>query len=163
MRRKNKRWSNINETISATFSSIGLNKKVQQYRLWKMWNSIVGSNIASNASPSIWRGNMLVINVKHAAWMQELSYLKAELMEKIKKAIPDLKIKDIRFEIGDIEKTAIAGIERELTLEKIPLTAEEEEFIDTVVNEIKDDKIKDIVRNIMTCDFTRKRMKKEKV
>ncbi len=102
-RRKNKNFCTINSALSDTLKSIGLTKKFRQYRIWEIWQEIVGPQIAHNSQPLKWQGNTLIVKVRHASWMQELSFLRSNIIEKIKLAIPGINIKDIRFQVGTVE------------------------------------------------------------
>ncbi len=73
------------------------------YRLWEQWADVVGPVIAPNARPAAIKGKLLLVNVSSAPWMQQLQYLKYELMEKLNKALGSEAVKDIRFKIGPVE------------------------------------------------------------
>ncbi|MBI4126182.1 MAG: DUF721 domain-containing protein, partial [Deltaproteobacteria bacterium] len=52
------------------------------------------------AEPSKIFGKTLMIRVDHHAWIQELTFMKKDLLTKILAAQPALGISDIRFEVG---------------------------------------------------------------
>lgn len=73
------------------------------YRLWQHWDDLVGPAIARNARPAAIKGNLLLVNVSSAPWMQQLQYLKGELTQKLNGAFDQEIVTDIRFQIGPIE------------------------------------------------------------
>ncbi|MFH1873682.1 MAG: DUF721 domain-containing protein [Pseudomonadota bacterium] len=101
-RKKNKNFCTFSTALGDALKNMGLTKKMRQYQVCEIWEDIVGPQIAQNSQPAKWQGNTLVIKVKHASWMQELSFLQSTLLEKIKLAVPGINIKDIRFQVGEI-------------------------------------------------------------
>ncbi|MBI2345493.1 MAG: DUF721 domain-containing protein [Deltaproteobacteria bacterium] len=77
-----------------------LARKMQQHSIWDRWEEVVGDKIAAAAVPVRMKGTTLVIGVSNSTWMQELTYLKPELLAKIQKAIGPELIADIRCELA---------------------------------------------------------------
>jgi predicted nucleic acid-binding Zn ribbon protein len=73
------------------------------HKLWERWTDLVGPVIAENARPAAIKGRLLLIHVSSAPWMQQLYYLKDELMEKLNSALGKESVKDIRFKIGPLD------------------------------------------------------------
>jgi hypothetical protein len=137
---------------------MGILKRMRQYEIWNQWDKIAGKTLAAHAKPARWQGNRLVVIVEHATWMQELSYLKAELLDKIRTSIPNIPIADIRFEIGKIPKEMF---EPTSTPPLPPLSPDEEEFIEQAMKEIKDEEAREAAGNLMTKDFKQKKRAKK--
>lgn len=76
---------------------------LELYRLWEQWADLVGPAIAQNARPEAIKGKLLLVNVSSAPWMQQLQYLKSELIEKLNSALGMEALKDIRFKIGPVK------------------------------------------------------------
>ena len=102
MRKKNKNWTKCSDALGDILKKIGYHKKVEQYRLWEIWENVVGKQVAQNTNPARWQGTTLIVTVTNASWMQELTYLKDELTVKIKVAVPGIKITNIKYEIGKL-------------------------------------------------------------
>lgn len=75
-------------------------KKLRQYSLFAIWNSVVGERVSKHAQPFRMMDATLVVRVDHAAWMHELQMLKPELLKKIHAHVSPTLIRDIRLEIG---------------------------------------------------------------
>ena len=76
---------------------------LELYGLWERWPDLVGTAIAKNARPAGIKGRLLVVNVSSAPWMQQLQYLKPELMEKLNRGLGRQAIENIRFQIGPVD------------------------------------------------------------
>ncbi|MBW1740262.1 MAG: DUF721 domain-containing protein [Deltaproteobacteria bacterium] len=72
------------------------------YGLWQHWKDVVGPVIAENTRPEAIKGKLLLVNVSSAPWMQQLQYLKPELIEKLNQTIGKEAVGDIRFKIGPV-------------------------------------------------------------
>lgn len=155
MRPKSKKWIPLKDALSDALGRLGVKTKLRQYKLWKQWEEIVGSQIALNAKPIRWQGNVLIVGVKHASWMQELAFMKSELTQKIKDHIPYIKITDIRFQVGDLPSPQNENPAE--NKKNIPLTKDEEEFIAQAAVQIKDDNTRQTARQLMTLDFKNKK------
>ena len=74
------------------------------YRLWQHWKDVVGPAIAENTSPEAIKGKLLLVHVSSAPWMQQLQFLKPELIEKLNETIGKEVVGDIRFKIGPVNR-----------------------------------------------------------
>lgn len=72
------------------------------YRLWQRWENVVGPAIAENTRPEAINGKLLLVNVSSAPWMQQLQFLKPELIEKLNEALGKEVVGDMRFKIGPV-------------------------------------------------------------
>ena len=73
------------------------------YRLWEQWKDVVGRTIAQNTQPEAIKGKLLLVNVSSAPWMQQLQFLKPELIEKLNETLGKELVEDIRFKIGPVD------------------------------------------------------------
>lgn len=161
MRQKVKKWIPISDVVEETVSKLDITKKMRQYKLWQCWKEIAGPAIYLNARPVRWNRDILVVAVKHSSWMQELTYLKTKLLEKIREAIPDINISDVRFEIGKIadESGKNPG---STEFADAMLSEDEIEFIEQAACQTKDEEAVEIIRRLMTKDFKSRKTRKKK-
>ena len=73
----------LDTILASALSRLGLERDLDDYRVWQAWDEVVGRPIARNAQPVRLDGRRLVVVVRSSAWMQELSYLQRELVERI--------------------------------------------------------------------------------
>ncbi len=74
------------------------------YRIWQQWKGVVGPAIAENTRPEAIKGKLPVVHVSSAPWMQQLQFLKPELIEKLNETIGKEVVGDIRFKIGPVNR-----------------------------------------------------------
>ena len=65
------------------------------------WDGLVGSSISAHTSPIDLRDGILFILVDSPVWMQQLSFLKAEMLEKLSKH----GVSDIMLRLGRVDRT----------------------------------------------------------
>ena len=70
--------------------------------LKRVWENAVGSAIADNAKPFAVKGTLLLVHVSSSAWMHQLRFLKAELLDNLNRELGKTSIADIKFKIGPL-------------------------------------------------------------
>ena len=94
-------FTKVGELLPQILKKIGLDKKLDEREAVAMWEEIVGKDIAARTRAVKLEEEELHIHVDHGAWMQELRFMEKEIIEKIEKAVPGVKIKRIRFRTRD--------------------------------------------------------------
>ena len=94
----------VSEVLEQTLGAYRLKAKLKEYSAFPNWREIVGEEIAAVAEPEkILRGKVLVVRVKDAAWAQELSMRKSEIIQRWDDFGSGALIEDIRFVTGGVE------------------------------------------------------------
>jgi predicted nucleic acid-binding Zn ribbon protein len=87
----------IGGLIGNYLSNLGYADRLHKQSAVTRWAEIVGPKIALETQALKIDGDTLVIKVHRAAWRQQLTFLKAELLAKLNSQIGEELIKDIRF------------------------------------------------------------------
>jgi len=99
MKRKDKPRP-IEDLIEAILNRYNLNTLAKEQRVFKVWREALGEALASHARPTAIHGGRLVALVKDSAWLQELQFIKGDIIKKLNRALGGRVIKDIRFKVG---------------------------------------------------------------
>ena len=79
----------------------GLAKRVGQATALEAWPQVVGPAVAAAARPlSVTADGTLIVAVKSAAWMNELSFMERDLLEALNRANPTAPLSRIRWQIA---------------------------------------------------------------
>ena len=70
--------------------------------LWERWPDAVGPAVAENSRPVAVKGRVLTVNVTSSAWMQQLQFLKADLIARLNRALGEARVAEIRFRVGPV-------------------------------------------------------------
>jgi predicted nucleic acid-binding Zn ribbon protein len=93
----------MGDLLSGVVSRLGLERDLDDYRLWVAWDEIVGPAVARNAQPSRLRARRLVVTVKNATWLQELSLLRHDLSRKLTAWMGREVVAEIFLVVGKVE------------------------------------------------------------
>ncbi len=102
------------------------------------WSRTVGPTIASHTYPDTIKKGSLTILVDTPQWMHHLSFYKKEISEKLK----PYNVSDIRFRLGRITQSA----DKEDVQEFSELSGEDLRFIENTVKGVKDEELRQKVR-----------------
>ena len=100
---KNKNFSHIGALINNVLNTYRNERPDSEMtRIWALWDETMGVTIAENARPAAFKGHLLVVQVTSSPWMQQLQFLKNELIQKLNSALGKELVRDIKFKIGSI-------------------------------------------------------------
>lgn len=137
---------------------MGFASKFRGCRIWSRWEEITSPGIAQHAQPLHLKRDVLTIKVKNSAWMQELSFLRQEMLTKIKKIDPSAKVKELRFEVGELPEAAAKRNNHEITVTTSDLNPDQQVFIDVATASIPDPDIREAAKRAMMKAFTTQRV-----
>ncbi len=145
-----KRPDKISHTLERMLKARGLESRLSEYRILGLWERTVGDAIARHARPLSLRGKKLTLSVDSPAWMQQLSLLKPELIEKINTNMGRPAVSDITLRLGEVARTDRRPEEKPAA---IPLDQEDREKIERYVVNISDLETRDAVKRVIEKDF----------
>ena len=94
----------LGELLGGVFSRLGLERDVDDYRIWQAWDEVVGPAVSRNAQPVHLDARRLVVAVKNNTWMQELSLLRTDLCRRLNEWMGREVILEIFLVVGRIER-----------------------------------------------------------
>ncbi len=92
----------IAETLSTLMARRGYGHVEAAGQRDEAWQRIVGEAMAAYSRLGNVRRGVVEVTVSNSAVLQELTFQKTELLQKITAALPDQKIRDVRFRVGSI-------------------------------------------------------------
>ncbi len=150
-----KKPQKLSSVLGNLLKAQGMESRLSEYRILGQWEETVGRVIASHARPVTVRGGKLFLNVDSPAWMQQLSMLKPEIIEKVNRGLGKAAIKGISLNLGEIP--ALGAPEERVVLRE--LTDEEHRTIEQYLGELRDADIKQSIRRVIEKDLRRKKGK----
>ena len=131
-------------------SEHGLSGKLNSYRIWELWPSVVGPQIAARTQPLRLRDQILEIRVDHPVWMQQLQLMKPQLLQRLNQQLGNDTIKDIYLRRGRL--TPALSSEPDNSPPPMrnapPVSAEDHKRIETTLESVTDTSIKNGLRHI---------------
>ena len=80
---------------------LGLESKLFEARLRRQWPDIVGEPIATHTRPDQIRFKKLTIFVHNSVWLQQLTFLKPVLLQKVNTMAGESLVTEIVLRIGE--------------------------------------------------------------
>ncbi len=96
------------DSIASVLSGIarrhGMEPKLLEHKLLKNWPEIAGEQIAAHTRPDQIKFKKLYLIAESSVWIQHLTFLKPELIEKINAAAGKSLITDVVLRVGTMER-----------------------------------------------------------
>jgi len=138
----------IRSILEKTFKALEIDVPLKSYSILGAWKEIVGESVALHTQPRSIRNRILFIDVSHPTWMQQLQFLKPQLLEKIKLFLGESHIQDIRFKLGQISPQ-IPTPSKAPHWRKEDLDKETLKRIEDILQKIDDGGVKESLRKVL--------------
>ncbi len=92
----------ISAVLGKSWGKLATEVWPNEHRIKKLWQEAVGPAIAAKTEPSRLFGTKLNVTVTSAAWMNELTFHKADILEKLTKGLGKGVVEDIIFKVGKV-------------------------------------------------------------
>jgi len=120
-RRKKAKFANVGSVLNTIVSTLGLDKRLKERALINLWPIVVGDKFALNTRPLfVDYENNLVVAVRNASVAQELSFVKREIVQQMKRIGlgTGLQIQGVRFSLKHFHEPDEEGTSNYLTNER---------------------------------------------
>ena len=138
----------IRSILEKTVKTLEIDVPLKTYSILGAWKEIVGESVAGHSQPHSIRNRILLIDVTHPTWMQQLQFLKPTLLEKVNTFLGESLIQDIRFKLGKISQT-IPAPPKTLWMEDEKLDKATLNRIESLVQEIDDEEVQKSLRQVL--------------
>ncbi len=109
------RPTRLSSLLEQTLARIGLDRRLDDYRVWQAWDEVVGRTISRNAQPVRLDGSRLIVTVRSSTWLQELSLLQRELVVRLNEWMKREVVRELFFVVGRVEHHTPESIARART------------------------------------------------
>lgn len=140
--------------------SLNLSGDPEVKRLREAWDKAVGARILAHARPEKLQRDTLFVRVSDSVWMQQLHFLKQDILGKINHLLDGKTVKNIHFSLGEVPPPA-AGKEP-VPADTRPLKARDRKMIEENTASIADPELRDILKKVMTREIARRRLREER-
>ena len=92
----------VADLLSAFLRGTPAEARIKEGGIWLVWSDAVGSRIASHAQPVAFREGVLTVAVDSSPWLQQLNFLKRDLIVKVNEKIGSEMVQAIQLKAGKI-------------------------------------------------------------
>lgn len=96
--------------LSGLAKRLGLESSLVEWRLQQHWRDIMGDPIASHTWPDHIRFKKLYLVVRNSVWLQQLTFLKPALLEKLQAHAGRDAVSEIVLRVGAIPSPAVSTV-----------------------------------------------------
>ena len=89
--------------VDQLFNRVGLAEKAKAFRAMHAWHRMAGARLGKHTRPERVRGRALYVRVATAPWANELSYMRAHLLEQLRATRGAEWIDELSFTIGPLD------------------------------------------------------------
>lgn len=93
--------SDIKHILEGLKASSELGRTLEEARIWEHWDTIIPKPYSAHTFPLRLKKGLLFIEADTAVWMHKTSYLKPEILAKIRSIVPAEMVEDLRFVLED--------------------------------------------------------------
>lgn len=96
-------FSKVGEVLRRLAPRLGLETRLLERLVRQRWEGIVGDQVARHTQPGSIRFKKLTVHARNSIWVQQLTFLKPTLLEKINEAAGGPVIADLVLRVGELE------------------------------------------------------------
>ncbi len=155
-RKSQAQLQSVGEVLFSILKKRGMTSKIEERKLQKLWPDAVGSQIASQTQPDSLRNGTLFVKTVSSVWVQQLHFMKEEILVKLNKLSGKALIKEIRFVVGHtlvLEKQA----NNISTSKRAVLKKRDKEMIAECTGSLEDKELADVLKRVMLLEISRRR------
>ena len=105
MTQSRKQTFRLDEIISKIVRNRGWQKRITEASAVNAWNEEnIGSGVFANSQAYLIEDGKLYVLVSNPTWMNELTFLKPQIINNINQAVGKDVVKEIQFKIGGVNK-----------------------------------------------------------
>ncbi|MDP3939963.1 MAG: DUF721 domain-containing protein [Deltaproteobacteria bacterium] len=90
------------EVLEAVLDRLKLTQSVREHRVFEIWDAAVGPQVAAHARPQSIAKGVLRVRVDHNTWLQQLTYMKSVLLDKLNAQLGEGTLADLDLRLGKI-------------------------------------------------------------
>lgn len=94
----------LGDVLGNVVARLGLDRDLDDYRIWAAWDEVVGPAVAQNAQPVRLDSRRLVIAVKNTTWMQELTLLRVDICSRLNQWMGREVVSELFLIVGKVER-----------------------------------------------------------
>jgi hypothetical protein len=149
MKKHTESFTHIKDVIDNLFTRSALPINLGDARIWKIWDRVVGKEVAEHARPSTINKGILLVKVTDSVWVQELEFMAEAIKHKLNSRLQTDTVRKIRFKVGTPQGTK--QIRKGRSKQEIGhrLTAEEQKEMGEILARVKDKELRSSLRRFM--------------
>ena len=102
----------VGETLRALLRALGMEGRLLEIDIRRVWPRAVGRSVAEHAQPVRLEGGRLLVHVSDSAWLHRLSLMRRDLVRNVNDLLAAPAVKDVRLRLGPLDGPAAPAQDR---------------------------------------------------
>jgi len=145
-----KRPAIVSDLLSSLLRGTPAELRLKEGRIWLVWEDAVGSRIASHAQPAAFRNGVLTLHVDSAPWLQQLNFLKKDLISKVNAELEEELVTELQLKGGKIRASSPATPPK--PVQRRELSDDERHWIADQTETLRDPDLRAALENLIRRD-----------
>jgi predicted nucleic acid-binding Zn ribbon protein len=147
MAKKDPQIDRLGEVLDHSLKRFALSLRLDEYRVWPIWNDTVGATVARNAQPEKIRNGTLFVKVTSPVWMQQLQYMKEMIAEKLNQRLKSEVVRNIFFVVGKVDAEGLE--EKAQPVRREPIRTQDGPLDEEFLNTVQDPEIRQAFKRLL--------------
>ncbi len=159
-RKKSPYFQTLGDVLQKTLKKRRLSLPTKDMRVWEAWTRSVGTLIAAQTAYDKFRNGTLFVRVANSVWLQQLQFMKKEIIEKINAVLGREAVNNIFFTVGQVADSRPGADDNvSFAADRSPLNEKDQRNVELCTSSVRDSELKDILRRVMIKDLKRRRQR----
>ena len=101
-RSRNQQFEHIGNLMGKVLADFKKSFGGDLLQVWDVWADAVGPVISEHTRPAAFKEKQLLVHVTDSTWLQELQFLKADIIQAVNEMVGAKSVEDIKFAIGPV-------------------------------------------------------------
>jgi hypothetical protein len=154
----------LKDALKTKMKSLKVHQQLKEIQVIALWADTVGSRLSGQTKATRMVRGRLYVMVSSSAWAHQLSFFRREYIQKINTKLGEPVIKDIFFQVGNIDSKAeeeTIETDKGIAQRDIELSESEKEEIQNAAAEIDNDELQKVFRDFMEKDYKMRKARLE--
>jgi predicted nucleic acid-binding Zn ribbon protein len=99
----------VRNPLASVLRRVDPDRRLRAYKVWTFWDDEVGEAIAARAQPVALRAGVLTVAVSSHTWMQELQFLRDDIIRRLNTRLGETLITDLFLVSATVEERKARG------------------------------------------------------
>ncbi len=137
----------IAEALSSAFARLGVEARLREHEVFRVWPVVVGEGIARHAEPQGLKQGRLLVHVTDSVWLHHLSMMRHRILQAMRERLGAAAVSELVLRIGEVTaRPAAPAAPSEAPPLPDPRRLAE---IETILAPLKDEEAKQAFRRLL--------------
>lgn len=143
-------WRNpvrIADAITGTFARLGIEARLREHEVFRVWPAAVGAAIARHAEPQSLKQGRLLVHATDSVWLHQLSMMRHRIVDALNGRLGAGSVRELVLRVGEVSSQPSAPPPP--ARPNLPLDPVRLQEIETMLAPLKDEETRAAFRRLL--------------